>query len=124
MDQEIRTQVIVVGAGHAGLSAAVAARQGGADVVVLEKAPKEHRGGNSALTVHMLFAYDGAEDLKPLLGDLSPEDLGRMNERVYGYSKEQYYHNIMNVTEGQSDPELATILVNKSYETVRWMRSL
>ena len=39
MDQEIRTQVVVVGAGNAGLSAAAAARQGGADVIVLEKAP-------------------------------------------------------------------------------------
>ena len=124
MDQEMRTQVVVVGAGNAGLSAAVAARQGGADVVVLEKAPRKHRGGNSALTVHMLFAYEGVEDLKPLLADLSPEVVSRMNERVYGYTKEQYYDNIMNVTEGQSDPELARILVDSSYETVRWMRGL
>jgi len=124
MDQDIRTQVVVVGAGNAGLSAAVAARQGGADVIVLEKAPKQYRGGNSALTVHMLFAYDGVEDLKPLLADLSPETLKRMNERIYGYTKERYYDNIMNVTEGMSDPELASILVNQSYETVQWMRGL
>ena len=45
MDAEVRTQVLVVGAGNAGLSAAVAARQRGAEVVVLEKAPREHRAG-------------------------------------------------------------------------------
>ncbi|MCY4624632.1 MAG: FAD-dependent tricarballylate dehydrogenase TcuA [Chloroflexi bacterium] len=124
MDAELRTQVLVVGAGNAGLSAAVAARQRGAEVVVLEKAPKEHRGGNSALTVHMLFAYEGVEDVKPLVGDLPPDVMRRMEERVTRYTKAQYYDNIMRVTEGKSDAELATILVERSTDTVQWMRGL
>ena len=124
MDAELRTQVVVVGAGNAGLSAAVAARQRGAEVIVLEKAPREYRGGNSALTVHMLFAYDGVEDLKPLVGDLPPDDRRRMEERVTRYTKDMYYDNIMRVTEGQSDPELAEILVERSADTVQWMRGL
>ena len=37
MDSEVWTQVIVVGAGNAALSAAVAARERGTNVVVLEK---------------------------------------------------------------------------------------
>ena len=124
MDAELRTQVVVVGAGNAGLSAAVAARQRGAEVVVLEKAPKEHRGGNSALTVHMLFAYDGVEDVKPLVGDLPPDVMRQMEERVTRYTKDMYYDNIMRVTEGKSEPELATILVERSTDTVQWMRGL
>ena len=74
MDREVWTQVIVVGAGNAALSAAVAARERGADVVVLEKAPRQHRGGNSALTVHMRFPYDGMVDLTPLLSDTPSAD--------------------------------------------------
>ena len=124
MDTELRTQIVVVGAGNAGLSAAVAARQRGAEVLVLEKAPREYRGGNSALTVHMLFAYDGVEEVKPLVGDLPPEVMRRMEERVTRYTKDMYYDNIMRVTEGQSDPELATILVERSTDTVQWMRGL
>ena len=42
--------VIVVGCGAAGLSAAVAAQQNGAKVIVLERAPIEERGGNTRYT--------------------------------------------------------------------------
>ena len=67
MEKATETEVLVVGAGNAAMSAAVAARElGSADVIVLEKAPKSQRGGNSALTVHMRFPYRGMEDLEPL----------------------------------------------------------
>lgn len=42
--------VLVVGCGAAGLSAAVAARESGADVCVLERSPKAERGGNTRHT--------------------------------------------------------------------------
>ena len=42
--------VIVVGAGNAGMCAAHAARERGARVLVLEKAAREWSGGNSAFT--------------------------------------------------------------------------
>ena len=38
--------VVVVGCGIAGLSAAVSAAQGGARVAILERAPIEERGGD------------------------------------------------------------------------------
>jgi NADPH-dependent 2,4-dienoyl-CoA reductase/sulfur reductase-like enzyme len=40
-------RIVVVGAGIAGLSAALTAREMGASVIVLERAPKEERGGNT-----------------------------------------------------------------------------
>jgi tricarballylate dehydrogenase len=42
--------VLVVGCGIAGLSAAVAARETGAEVCILERAPIEERGGNTRYT--------------------------------------------------------------------------
>ena len=39
--------VIVAGAGNAALAAALSAYEAGADVIMLEAAPKEDRGGNS-----------------------------------------------------------------------------
>ena len=41
---------MVAGCGIAGLSAAVAAQQAGARVAILERAPREERGGNTRYT--------------------------------------------------------------------------
>ena len=121
MDTEVRTQVIVVGAGNAALSAAVAARERGAEVAVLEKAPRQYRGGNSALTVHTRFPYDGMDELTPLLSGTSEIGLRRMADRIGRYTRADYYDDIMTVTEGRSDPELAAVLVSQAVPTVRWM---
>ena len=123
MENLVNTDVLVVGAGNAAMAAAVAAREQGADVVVLEKAPKSQRGGNSALTVHMRFPYRGIEDLVPLLSDISEEEARSLAERGGAYTESDYYDDIMAVTDGQSDPTLANILVSGAYETVLWMRS-
>jgi succinate dehydrogenase/fumarate reductase flavoprotein subunit len=42
--------VIVVGAGNAATCAALSAREQGASVLMLEVAPEDQRGGNSAFT--------------------------------------------------------------------------
>jgi succinate dehydrogenase/fumarate reductase flavoprotein subunit len=63
--------VVVIGAGNAALAAAVSAREQGASrVAVLEKAPRELRGGNTHYGGGLLrFAYEQAEDLLPLVPD-------------------------------------------------------
>ncbi len=123
VENVVDTEVLVVGAGNAAMAAAIAARELGAEVVVLEKAPKSQRGGNSALTVHMRFPYRGMGDLEPLLADVSDADKQSLADRVGDYTESDYYDDIMAVTDGQSDPTLANILVSNAYETVLWMRS-
>ena len=46
----MEADVIVVGCGIAGLSAAVSAHEAGAKVALLERAPKDQRGGNTRYT--------------------------------------------------------------------------
>lgn len=59
--REERFDVVVAGSGIAGLSAAVAAAQGGARVVVLERAPRDERGGQSRYTEAYLRMKSEAE---------------------------------------------------------------
>ena len=58
------------------MCAAIAARENGANVIVLEKAPEAEKGGNSTFTHGSIrFAYNGVEDLKEIMPDLSQEDI-------------------------------------------------
>jgi len=64
--------VVVVGAGNAALCAALAARESGVSVLVLECAPQAECGGNSRFTAGaMRVAYNGVDDLARLMPDLT-----------------------------------------------------
>jgi tricarballylate dehydrogenase len=114
--------VIVVGAGNAALAAAISAREQGASrVVVLEKAPPELRGGNTHYSGGLFrFAFDQAEDLRPLVPDAERHIPGFMSG-VQPYPKALFHADLMRVTEGRTDPELAEILIDRSYDTIRWV---
>lgn len=115
-------RVIVVGCGNAALCAAISARESGAEVLVLERAPKKLRGGNSAFTAGaMRVAYDGVNDLVQLMPDLSEADLASTD--FGSYPRDAFFDDISRVTEHRADPELADILVSESMPTLRWMAS-
>lgn len=121
-DRTAYTDVLVVGGGNAGLCAALAAHEAGAKVTILEKAPKEERGGNSALTAHMRFAYKNADDLAPLMNDPDPEVIDRIRQRAPSRDEGELWDEIMLVTGGESDPDLLQVHVSESYNTIRWLR--
>ena len=114
--------VIVVGAGNAAMAAAASAReQGAARVLMLEKAPRELRGGNTHYSGGLFrFAFDRAEDLLPIVPDAEDRVHGFL-AGVEPYPAAAFAADLDRVTEGRADPELAETLIGRSYDTVRWL---
>ena len=114
--------VVVVGAGNAALCAAIAAKEISGSVLVVEKAPDYFRGGNTYFTGGIIrFAFDGIDDIKTLIPDMSPTEEASVD--VGTYSQDQFYADMMRVTQGLSDPELAQILVTQSLPTMQWLQT-
>jgi tricarballylate dehydrogenase len=114
--------VVIVGAGNAALCAALAAAEHGVSVLVLERAPEGEDGGNSRFTAGAFrCVYDGAEDLKVLMPDLTADELAITDFGTY--TEDQFFDDMGRVTEYRADPELLEVLVRRSRDTMRWMRS-
>ena len=114
--------VIVVGAGNAALCAAIAAKERCESVLVVEKAPEYFRGGNTYFTGGIIrFAFEGLEDIKTVIPDMSPTE--EASVEVGSYTQDQFYDDMMRVTQGLTDPDLAQILVSQSLPTMQWLQS-
>src|SRR5690606_17069490 len=114
--------VIVVGAGNAALCAAIAARQAGAErVLVLERANEAYRGGNSMFTGGLMrFPYRGIEDIKAIIPDMSEAEEASIE--IGQYTEDDFYTDIMRLSEWQSDPDLVDYIVREAFPTVKWMQ--
>ena len=96
--------VLVVGGGNAALCAAVTARQAGCTVLLLEHAPKAMRGGNSRHT----------------------RNLRAMHERptatlTDSYPEEEYWDDLLRVTGGETDEQLARMTIRGTAKALPWM---
>ena len=112
---------VVVGCGNAALCSALSARESGATVIVLERAPKDEAGGNSCFTAGAFrCVYDGVEDLRRLMPDLTDSEIGQTDFGTY--TQEQFFDDMGRITEYRCDPDLTEILVRRSRETLLWMR--
>ena len=124
-NQEFDYDVLVVGAGNAGFAAVHAAREHGVTVGLLEKAPREKRGGNSALTGHLRFAYDNVQQLMDILSGQYKTDAVRaeLQKRLPQRTERELWDEIMLVTDGMTDQDLLKVHVAESYRTIAWLHS-
>src|SRR5260370_14456233 len=113
--------VIVVGAGNAATCGALSAQESGTRVLMLEIAPEEARGGNSAFTGGAFrVVYHGGEDLGRLIPDMNETELRDVDFGTY--TEEQYFDDMGRLTQYRCNPDMTEILIRRSLETAVWMR--
>ncbi len=104
--------VLVVGGGNAGFTAALAAAENGRSVLLLEKAEKDRAGGNSYYTAGATrIPHGGLEDLADVV---EPDERHAVTE-VPPYTQEDYLADLAKVSGGRNDPELSRVLVDESH---------
>lgn len=118
----MKYDVIVIGGGNAALCAALSANECGSSVLVLEKAPAEHRGGNSAYTGGAFrVAYDGVDDIRSLVPDLSEDEI--RNSDFGTYTQAQFYDEVIEMSGYRADADVLDVVVKQSMPTLAWMVS-
>jgi tricarballylate dehydrogenase len=117
----VHYDVLVIGTGNAACCAALAASDGKARVGILEKAARRDRGGNSALTTHMRFVYDGIDDLRPLVKNMPESELQKQIERLPHRTQAEIWDEFMRTTNGQVDEAMLEVHVAESLPTVHWL---
>jgi fumarate reductase flavoprotein subunit len=103
-DFSMSVPVVVVGAGGCGLSAALAVRDAGVNVLVLERDSRV--AGTTAMSTGLIPASGTTEQAARGIAD----------------SPEQFSADIMQKTKGRTDADIALLLARESVETVQWLR--
>ena len=98
--------VLIAGGGNAALCAAITARQAGASVLLVESAPKAFRGGNSRHTRNLRAMHDQPNDV---LTD--------------AYKEDEYWDDLLRVTGGNTNEELARMTIRASSGVFGWMKN-
>lgn len=106
VSNSVKTDIVVIGAGGAGLAAAVEAKNVGANVIVLEKMPMV--GGNT------LRATGGIN-----AAGTKFQKANKINDTV-----EKFYNDTMKGGYNKGEPELVKLLAEKSAEAVEWLADL
>ena len=101
-----KTDIVIIGAGATGLTAAITAHDKGAKVILIEKMPIT--GGNSQLAA----------------GGMNAAETRFQKEKGIKDSVELMYEDTMKGGKNINDPELARILAKNSAASVEWLTSI
>ncbi|MGX7025215.1 flavocytochrome c [Vagococcus hydrophili] len=96
--------VVVIGGGGAGLSAAITAAEKGSEVVLLEKLPV--LGGNTMISG----------------GEMAAPSNWLQKEQGIKDSKDQFYEDIIKGGDAENDPELVRVLADNALSAAEWLR--
>ena len=96
--------VLVCGSGISGLSAAISAREQGAEVILIEKAPIDARGGNTK--------FADAQIRYPHKGD---------EFHIRDYTEDDYREDFMRISRGRANKDLVEVIVKNAAATVDWL---
>lgn len=121
--QERQFDVVVAGCGAAGLSAAVAAAEAGARVVVLERAPREERGGQSRYTEAYLRMKSESEVTDDFETHLAENSSGYVDPDLIGESarppgERAAYANALSIAE----PGFIATFADQAGPTIAWLK--
>lgn len=96
--------IVIIGGGNAALCAAITAAEANKSVVLLEVAPEIYRGGNSRHTRNFRCMHSGP-----------------LSVLVESYEPEEYLEDLLKVTGGNTDVDLAQLVINESEGCLPWM---
>lgn len=113
-----RFDVVVVGGGNAGFSAAHAAAERGRRVLLLEKGDQDQAGGNSYYTAGAFrIAHGGFAEV----ADLLDHDERHAVTVLPPYPADEYAADMAKVTGGRNDRALTGALIADSQDVLRWL---
>lgn len=102
-EPEYIVPVVVVGGGACGLTAAIAARRAGAEVVVLERDP--HPAGSTAMSYGGICGAGTKAQASVEIEDAA----------------DTFFEDIMAITKGETDPVLARTIADNAGPTIDWL---
>ncbi len=116
------TDVVVVGTGNAASCAALAAREAGAGVVLVDAAGESDRGGNTSYAGgQMRTVFNGVEDLTKVVSGLTDDEIRDTDFGVY--TEADFFADMARVTHYRCHSELVEYVIANSLDTLVWLRS-
>ncbi|MDB5864545.1 MAG: Tricarballylate dehydrogenase [Betaproteobacteria bacterium] len=104
------------------MCAALAARENGAEVLVLESASEADRGGNTRYAAgQMRVGFGAAKNLMQVVEGLDAEALAHVDIEDYGPA--EFFDDVARLTQYRTNADLMDVVVGRSLDTLAWMRS-
>ena len=98
--------VLVIGGGNAALCAAITAREAGANVLLVEWAPKPFRGGNTRHTRNLRAMHEAPTSVL-----------------TESYLEDEYWDDLLRVTGGETNEHLARITIRETQAALPWLEA-